>query len=105
MVGRAPALSQLRTWTEENRHLALPPLRDLPVHHVPNADRLDGPTTARSRPTASSRRGPMTPPRDTGDAGAPAAQRRRRRRHEPVPGQSPNGHQGIAQARERQARA
>jgi drug/metabolite transporter (DMT)-like permease len=34
MVGRAPALSQLRAWTEENI-ASLPPLPHVPVPHVP----------------------------------------------------------------------
>ncbi len=91
MVGRAPALSALRTWTETG--ISHTPLRDLPgIRTERSGDGSDADEPADGQPAPES----GDTARDTGDLadGGPAP----RAEDEPVPGQSPNGHQGIAQA-------
>jgi len=89
MVGRAPALSQLRSWTETG--ISHTPLRDLPVIRGDRAADDAGPASpADGQPATEGR---DAGGRDSGDpaGGVPGAE------DEPVPGQSPNGHQGITQ--------
>ncbi len=76
MVSRAPALSQLRAWTEENIP-SLPPLPHVPVPHVPRLPLdLPGLHGGRSDDNGDAPGGPA--PRRHGAAGAPAPRRRSR---------------------------
>ena len=95
MVSRAPALSQLRAWTEENIP-SLPPLPHVPVPHVPHVPHvprlpldLPGLHGGRSEDNGDAPDGPA--PDDTAQPelappGAEAAITPRRRRFRRTPG-------------------
>jgi drug/metabolite transporter (DMT)-like permease len=82
MVGRAPALSALRSWTETG--ISRTPLRDLPGIRSDRADGTDAGEPADGQPPTGDRAGNSA-------VSPPAAE------DEPAAGQSPNGRQGIAQ--------
>ena len=90
MVGRAPALSRCAPGRK--------PASRTPRCATCPASVLNAPATAptRTSPPTAGRPESGDTARDTGDLadGGPAP----RAEDEPVPGQSPNGHQGIAQA-------
>ena len=94
MVGRAPALSQLRSWTETG--ISHTPLHSLPgIRSDRSGDDADAQRPADGQsapePADTAARDPGNPADGVPGAPVPAED-------EPVPGQSPNGHQGITQA-------
>jgi drug/metabolite transporter (DMT)-like permease len=94
MVGRAPALSQLRSWTETG--ISHTPLRDLPGLPGIRSDRSgdsDADEPSDGQPASDSSGAAARDAAEPSDGGPGA-----RAEDGPVPGQSPNGHQGIARA-------